>query len=104
MLIIADDMGTDYLGFYENHQDTVDMPNLRYLVNHGIRFTNATANPVCSATRGSILTGRYGFRTGVGAIIGGVGGSGVLDTTEITIPKLLKQYNQNINPTVTGGR
>ncbi len=96
MVIIADDMGTDYLGFYENHQDTVDVPNLRYLVNHGIRFTNATADPVCSATRASIITGRYGFRTGVGGIIGGVGGSGVLDTTEITIPKLLKAFNPNI--------
>jgi hypothetical protein len=96
MVIIADDMGTDYLGFYENHQDTVDVPNLRYLVNHGIRFTNATADPVCSATRASIITGRYGFRTGVGGIIGGIGGSGVLDTTEITIPKLLKGFNPNM--------
>jgi len=96
MVIIADDMGTDYLGFYENHQDTVDVPNLRYLVNHGIRFTNATADPVCSATRASIITGRYGFRTGVGGIIGGTGGSGVLDTTEVTIPKLLKAFNANI--------
>ena len=96
MVIIADDMGTDYLGFYENHQDTVDVPNLRYLANHGIRFSNATADPVCSATRASIITGRYGFRTGVGAIIGGIGGSGVLDTAEITIPKLLKGFNPNI--------
>jgi FtsP/CotA-like multicopper oxidase with cupredoxin domain/arylsulfatase A-like enzyme len=102
MVIIADDMGTDYLGFYENHQDTVDVPNIRYLVNHGIRFSNATADPVCSATRASILTGRYGFRTGVGGIIGGIGGSGVLDTTEITIPKLLGRFNQNVTKAHVG--
>ena len=102
MFIIADDMGTDYLGFYENHQDTVDVPNLRYLVNHGIRFSNATSDPVCSATRATMITGRYGFRTGVGGIIGGIGGSGQLDTTEITIPKLLKVYNNNIKKSLIG--
>jgi FtsP/CotA-like multicopper oxidase with cupredoxin domain/arylsulfatase A-like enzyme len=102
MFIIADDMGTDYLGFYENHQDTVDVPNLRYLVNHGIRFSNATSDPVCSATRATMITGRYGFRTGVGGIVGGVGGSGQLDTTEITIPKLLKVYNNNIKKSLIG--
>ncbi len=102
MFIIADDMGTDYLGFYENHQDTVDVPNLRYLVNHGIRFSNATSDPVCSATRATMITGRYGFRTGVGGIVGGIGGSGQLDTTEITIPKLLKVYNNNIKISLIG--
>ena len=102
MFIIADDMGTDYLGFYENHQDTVDVPNLRYLVNNGIRFSNASADPVCSATRATMITGRYSFRTGVGGIVGGIGGSGQLDTTEITIPKLLKTYNSNIKKTLIG--
>ncbi len=96
MVIIADDLSTDYFGFYEDHQDTVDVPNIRYLKDHGVRFTNATSNPVCSATRASMLTGRYSFRTGVGGIIGGVGGSGTLDTNEITIPRLLKIYNPNI--------
>ena len=31
LLIIADDLGTDYLGFYEDHQDTAAVPNLRIL-------------------------------------------------------------------------
>lgn len=96
MVIIADDLSTDYFGFYEDHQDTVDVPNIRYLKDHGVRFTNATSNPVCSATRASMLTGRYSFRTGVGGIIGGIGGSGTLDTNEVTIPRLLKIYNPNI--------
>ena len=96
ILIIADDLGTDYFGFYEDHQDTVDVPNIRGLLKKGIRFKNATANPVCSATRSTILTGRYGFRTGVGNIVGGTGGSGVLDTAEKSIPKLLKAFNPNI--------
>ena len=32
LLIIADDLGTDYLGFYEDHQDTAAMPNIRKLL------------------------------------------------------------------------
>jgi arylsulfatase B len=97
ILIIADDLGTDYFGFYENYGDTVDVPNIRRLMNNGIRFQNFMSNPVCSSTRSTILTGRYGFRTGVGNIVGGVGGSGEIDLAENTIPKLLKKYNPNIS-------
>ncbi|MFN0202300.1 MAG: sulfatase-like hydrolase/transferase [Bacteroidia bacterium] len=96
ILIIADDLGTDYLGFYEDYQDTVDIPNLRSLAKRGVRFKNSMVNPVCSATRATLLTGRYGFRTGVGNIVGGSGGSGVIDTAEKSIPKLLKAFNPNI--------
>lgn len=96
LVIIADDLGTDYFGFYENYVDTVAVPNLRNLVRKGVRFKYAYANPVCSSTRTTILTGRYSFRTGVGNIVGSAAGSGELDTNEITIPKLLSIYNSNI--------
>ncbi len=95
LLIIADDLGTDYLGFYEDHQDTVAVPNIRKLLSKGVRFTNAMSNPVCSATRAGILTGRYSFRTGVGNIVGGTGGSGTLNINELTIPRLLNIYQPN---------
>jgi len=93
ILIIADDLGTDYLGFYEDHQDTALVPNIRKLLSRGVRFSNAWSNPVCSATRAGMLTGRYGFRTGVGAVVGD--GSGVLDINEMTIPRLLNLYSPN---------
>ncbi len=93
ILIIADDLGTDYCGFYEDYADTAALPNLRSLLLNSVRFKNATANPVCSASRAGMLTGRYGFRTGVGNIVGGTGGSGQLDTSEITIPRMLKTFN-----------
>ncbi len=35
MLLIADDVGTDYFGFYEDHTDTVAVPHLRALLNKG---------------------------------------------------------------------
>lgn len=95
ILIIADDLGTDYLGFYEDHQDTAPVPNIRKLLAKGVRFTNAWSNPVCSATRAGILTGQYSFRTGVGGIVGGIGGSGALNINELTIPRLLNTYKPN---------
>ncbi len=95
ILIIADDLGTDYLGFYEDHQDTAPVPNIRKLLSRGVRFTNAWSNPVCSATRAGILTGQYSFRTGVGGIVGGTGGSSTLDINELTIPRLLNVYQPN---------
>jgi len=96
ILIIADDLSPDYFGFYENAVDTVDVPNIRSLLAKGVRFTNFSSNPVCSSTRTTILTGRYSFRTGVGGIVGGIGGSNQIDTAEISIAKLLKKFNPNI--------
>jgi arylsulfatase A-like enzyme len=95
ILIIADDLGTDYLGFYEDHKDTAAVPNLRKLLAKGVRFTNAWSNPVCSATRAGILTGQYGFRTGVGNVVGGTGGSNPLNVNEMTIPRMLNLYKPN---------
>jgi arylsulfatase B len=96
ILIIADDLGTDYFGFYEDAKDTVDVPNIRSLLKRGVRFKNAMSNPVCSSMRAGILTGRYSFRTGVGGIVGGLGGSNPLPMTETTIPQLLKIHNPTI--------
>jgi arylsulfatase A-like enzyme len=96
IIIIADDLGTDYFGFYENAADTVDVPNIRSLLSKGVRFKFLMSNPVCSSTRSTILTGRYSFRTGVGGVVGGIGGSNQIDTAEISIPKLLKIYDPKI--------
>ena len=41
ILIIADDLGSDWCGFQENHLDTVNMPNVRKLLSRGVRFSNA---------------------------------------------------------------
>lgn len=90
VLIIADDLGTDYFGFYENHVDTAATPNIRSLLARGVRFTNMWSNPICSATRAGILTGRYSFRTGVGGAVGD--GSGTLGLDEMTIPRMLENW------------
>lgn len=93
VLIIADDLGSDYCGFYEDHADTVKLPGIRRLLPNAVRFRNAWSNPLCSPTRAGIITGRHSFRTGVGDVV--VSGVPALDTSEITIPKLLRAWSQD---------
>ncbi len=71
LLIIADDVGKDKIGVYDLGDDATRpaTPNLDRLAARGVRFTNAYAYPACSPTRASILTGQYGFRTGLGEVI-----------------------------------
>ena len=66
LLIIGDDMGVETVASYgvgENPPMTVHLDDL---ASNGVRFTNFWAQPVCSPTRATIITGRYGFRTGIG--------------------------------------
>ena len=72
LLIIADDYGIDATRFYPKTDRRVTTPpapatpNLAELAEDGLLFRNARAQPSCSPTRSTILTGRYGFRTGIG--------------------------------------
>lgn len=65
LLIIADDMGIEATPGYNIGSVKPDMPNLQSLASKGITFQNVWAYPICSPTRSSILTGKYGYRTGV---------------------------------------
>jgi hypothetical protein len=65
LLLIADDVGLDASSGYTAGVDLPTTPTLNALAANGLTFDNAWANPVCSPTRAAILTGRYGYRTGV---------------------------------------
>lgn len=69
LLLIGDDMGIETLPCYGIAKDTPSTPTLNDLCRLGVRFTNVWSQPVCSPTRATMLTGRYGFRTGVGSAI-----------------------------------
>jgi len=61
VLIIADDLGRYQLGCYGS--TFYETPNIDRLAGEGMRFANAyAAAPVCSATRASIMTGKYPAR------------------------------------------
>ena len=82
LLIIADDMGIDASGLY-TAGDKAPTPTLDGLAAGGVRFTDCWANPVCSPTRATILTGKHGFQTGVGWP------GHVIDTGEFTVAQAL---------------
>ena len=65
LFVLADDLGIDAMPGYALGAQKPTLPTLEGLANNGLRFTQAWANPVCSPTRASILTGKYGYRTGV---------------------------------------
>ncbi|SOH93924.1 Arylsulfatase A [Monaibacterium marinum] len=77
LIIIADDMGLDASRCYAVGQQQATMPNIEALCDTGVVFENAYAAPVCSPTRATIMTGQYGFRTGVGATVSRNGENGL---------------------------
>lgn len=77
LLIIADDMGLDASRCYAVGDDQASMPVLEALCGQGMVFDNAYAAPLCSPTRATLMTGLYGFRTGVGSAIRWNGGTGL---------------------------
>src|SRR5262245_25243920 len=57
--IVTDDQGRWAVGAYGNRE--VKTPSMDRLAREGARFLNAfVATPVCSPSRASLLTGRYG--------------------------------------------
>lgn len=65
LLIIADDIGKDAISGYEEGTIKANTPHLDALRQAGLTFNNLWVTPTCSPTRASIITGKYGYRTGV---------------------------------------
>jgi arylsulfatase len=87
VIIYADDMGYGDLHVYGSDLST---PNIDKLAGEGMRFTNWTsANPVCSPSRASLLTGRYPTRVGVPRVLNPQDRDG-LNRDEQTLADLLK--------------
>lgn len=66
LLIIGDDMGVETLASYGLGENPPTTAALDELAREGVRFTNVWSQPSCSPTRATAITGRYGFRTGIG--------------------------------------
>ena len=65
LLIIADDMGIDVTNGYQANDQMPVTPNLDALMMNGLKFTNTWSAPQCTPTRASIMSGKYGIKTGV---------------------------------------
>jgi arylsulfatase A-like enzyme len=87
VFIMADDLGWRDLGCFGSrfHQT----PNLDRLAARGVKFTQAyAANPLCSPTRSSVLTGLWPARTGITAP--------VCHLPQVVLEKGLVQGNPNM--------
>ena len=86
LLIIADDVGIDSLALFNDDPSASfpPTPTLDGLAQRGVLFSKAYAYPTCSPTRAAILTGRYGFRTGIFSPQ-----SHQLHADEYTLPEIL---------------
>jgi arylsulfatase A-like enzyme len=93
LLLIADDFGLDMASFYppparvESTPPAPRLPSLGRLARQGVTFSDAWATPWCSPTRATILTGRYGFRTGIGRPK--TAGLPELAQAEVTLPEVI---------------
>jgi arylsulfatase A-like enzyme len=60
ILVMADDLGYETLGC--NGGTSYRTPHLDELAKTGARFTQCYANPLCTPTRVTLMTGRYNYR------------------------------------------
>jgi arylsulfatase A len=88
VIIFADDLGYGDLGVYGH--PLIKTPRLDRLAAEGLKLTSFYASaPVCSASRYSLLTGRYSIRAGINGALMPESTIG-LGENEITIADVLK--------------
>jgi arylsulfatase A-like enzyme len=68
VIILADDLGHGDLSVTGGITPT---PNIDRIISQGVQFTNFMTSPVCSPTRGGLLTGMHPLRIGAGPEVGG---------------------------------
>eukprot|EP01120_Amphizonella_sp_Union-15-10_P016758 TRINITY_DN9023_c0_g1_i1.p1 TRINITY_DN9023_c0_g1~~TRINITY_DN9023_c0_g1_i1.p1 ORF type:complete len:541 (+),score=80.30 TRINITY_DN9023_c0_g1_i1:52-1623(+) len=89
VVLFADDLGYGDLGF--TGHPTTKTPNLDELSTLGMRLTTwYSGYPVCTASRTSLLTGRYYGRSGMPGVIGNAAEGG-LPLNETTFAAYLKK-------------
>ena len=62
IILLADDLGWGDVGY---HGSRIATPNIDKLAERGARLNQFYVQPVCSPTRGALLTGRYPMRLGL---------------------------------------
>ena len=84
VLVMCDDLGWGDVGF--NGSKIAKTPHLDEMARHSLKFDRFYAQaPVCSPTRGSVLTGRHPYRYGIPGA-----NSGHIKPKELTLAEALK--------------
>jgi arylsulfatase A-like enzyme len=91
VLILADDVGVECLSAYGGTSHRT--PNLDRLAKEGMRFTRCFSNPLCSPSRGTLLTGRYPFQNGLKVVLHSKSQENIyLHPSQPSFPRQLKQH------------
>ncbi len=98
LLIIADDLGKDALNGFSEGSIKPNTPNLDSIRNSGLSFSNFWSSPTCSPTRATILTGKYGYRTGV------KWAGDLLNPSEKSLQKYINEETDNNYATAVVGK
>lgn len=98
LLVIADDVSKDAIPNYSEGNSKANMPILQGLMNTGITFDNVWAYSVCSPTRASIITGKYGIKSGVIEV------GDQINTTETSLQKYIGDNTNNAYSTAIIGK
>ena len=86
--IVADDLGWKDVGF---HGSDIRTPNIDTLAAGGVRLDQFYAQPMCTPTRASLMTGRYPLRYGLQTAVIASGHTYGLPTDEWLLPQALKE-------------
>ncbi|MCA9194431.1 MAG: sulfatase [Planctomycetales bacterium] len=90
IIIFVDDQGYYDLGCYGATE--IETPNIDWLANSGIRFTDYyAAAPICSPSRAGLLTGCYPRRVGLATWVQRADSELGLHPAEVTFAELLQQ-------------
>ncbi len=95
LILLLDDVGVDVVAAYGVGDDPPATPTLDQLAAEGVRFDHAWANPTCSPTRASLLTGLQPRHHGIWSALS-LAGHTALSTDVVTLPEMLDAQ--------TGGR
>lgn len=85
--IVADDLGWKDVGY---HGSDIKTPNIDKLAEDGARLEQFYAQPMCTPTRGALMTGRYPFRYGLQTLVIPSAHTWGLPTDEYLLPQALK--------------
>ena len=98
LLVIADDLGKDATPNYPEGTFKPVLPTLEELISTGITFDNLWSYPVCTPTRASILTGKYGFKTNVLEV------NDIISTSETSLQEYIKANTNGAYSTAIIGK
>ena len=63
LLLVSDDLGYADVGMFGS--PTIRTPNIDRLIHEGMKFTQFYAAPLCTPSRGAMLTGKIPIKTGL---------------------------------------